>query len=194
MPVSTVLLAAVFLLCCTGALDKTCRRLRISTGGVAALAVLLAILSRLESPAGEHLLAHPAYLAALLAGLLLCWNRRRFPYTLLVAMASGVCAWALQCIYPNVYEPGLLYGIVPAVLGRFLLRGNRQGLLCVLIAPLFFGLLVTAEVWYLFDYVTFALGDPLQFDMMACGAVLYGLLMYLPKPLAKLGRAAEKEG
>lgn len=194
MPVSTVLLAAIFILCCTGALDRTCRRLKISPGGVAAFAVLLGILSPAELPVGERVTLHPAYLAALAAGVGMCWNRPRLLRSLLLSMACGVCAWGMGSLFPNVYEPGLLYGLLPGALGRFLLRGRRQGLLCALIAPLFFGLMVSLEDWYLFDQVRIGLGSPLQFDMQVCGATLYGALLYLPKPGLKPSRTVEKEG
>ena len=74
---------------------------------------------------------------------------------------------------------------LPAVLaGRFLMGGRRRGLLAVLQTPLFFGLIVTVEDWYLFDYAMFALGNALQFDMQISGAVLYALSLALPEKAA----------
>ena len=97
-----------------------------------------------------------------------------------LAVGAAVCsvaAWALRRAFPEFPEPGALLALPAALVGRFFIRNRRGGLLCVLLTPLVYGLIVTFEDWYLFDFVAFAIGGALQLDMQICGAALYALLL-----------------
>lgn len=177
--ISTVLCLAIFILCCTGVLEKTCARFRVSPGSVAALSLLLAGVSSIEFSITEHVSIHVATLLAAFCGVLLCL-RTRCGFAILLAFVCGLGARLLLGAFPQVYEPGALAALPAAILGRFLIHGRRRGLLCTLLSPLFYGLLVTFEDWYLFDFTKFSLGSVLQFDMQLCGAVLYVILLSVP--------------
>lgn len=193
MAISTVLCISAFLLCCTGAAERTCRRLGVCTGSVAALSLLTAALGATDIVISEHVSIQPAVMLLAVCGALLCKRKRMWLHAVLLASACGVAAWVLKCAFPTFYEPGVLFALPAALTGRFFLRGRRQGLLCVLLAPLFLGFIVTVEDWYLFDYVELSLGNALQLDMQVGGATLYALLMAVQKRVAAGRLAAQKE-
>ena len=195
--ISTVLCLAVVILGCTGGLEKTCRRFRVSTGNVVALSLLLAALSSAEFSITEHVSIHVASLLAAICGGLLCL-RRRVGFSILLAFVCALAARLLLGAFPHVYEPGALAALPAAILSRFLIRGRRRGLLCTLLAPLFYGLMIAVEDWYIFDFVHVCLGNALQFDMQLCGVVLYATLLAVPVRALTLrrtpGTMVQKEG
>ncbi len=193
LAISTVLCVSAFILCCTGAAERTSRRLGVCAGSLAALSLLTAALSATDISVSEHIRIQPAVMLLVLFGALLCKRKRAWLHAVLLAFACSVAAWVLQCAFPSFYEPGLLFSLPAALIGRFFLRGRRQGLLCVLLTPLLFGLIVTVEDWYLFDFVELSLGNALQLDMQVGGATLYALLMYVQKRAVARQPTAQKE-
>ena len=148
-------------------------------GSVAALALLLAGVSSIEFSITEHVSIHVATLLAAFCGVLLCLHRR-CGLSVALAFVCGLGARLLLGAFPHVYEPGALAALPAAILGRFLIRGRRRGLLCTLLSPLFYGLMITLEDWYLFDFTKFSFGNMLQFNMQLCGAVFYVILLSVP--------------
>ncbi len=181
MRLSVLLLICLFVLCCTGAMNRTCRRLRVSPGAAAAVGLLLLAASQFSVELLSVTLDIAAFAALLLAaamaaraeGALVCVP---------VSMACGLLAWFLCAVFPSACEPGLLIALPAAFAARFLFPDARRALLVTQLSPLLYGAVVAVEDWYLFDYAFQNIGDAARFDAQICAAALLAALWYIPSP------------
>ena len=187
------MLLAVFILCCTGAADGVCRTLRIRKGGVAALSLLCAALSAFSLTVVRGVSVQPACALLAALGLLFCLRRPETALTVPLAFLCGIFGWLLQRTFPAFFDAALLAALPAALLGRILPIPARQGLLCTLLAPLFFGVVAAIEHWYLFDVFTIFIGDAMQLDMQMCGAFAFGLLCAIRVNKLKKCEVGQKE-
>lgn len=177
---SCVLLLSLFLLCCTGAADRSCKRLRIAPGRLCALSLLLCALLPFSLPlGGDSLLGLAPLLFALLA-LVLCMNAPGTLPALPLALLCAALGYVLTRLAPDFSEPGLLLALASAPPAYLLLRSRRAALLVVTVAPLLSGLFEAARELYYFSYPLFAFGTPVHLDAQIAGAFLLAALWYLP--------------
>lgn len=196
MQLSLLLLLCLVVLCCTGNLDRSAKRLTLRPGSVAAVAVLLALLSAFEWEPFSGITLLPAGL--LLLGFSI-WAARcaADAYTVpLAAFLTGLLSFLLAGAFPDALEPGLLVALPAALLARLFYRNERNaraGLLLTLLSPLFYALFVTLSDWYLFGFVRLTLYDAVQFDAAVSGACLYALFCRIPAPAHKKHVLVQKD-
>lgn len=183
----------IFVLCCTGSCNGICKRLAIPVGSVAAASLLCAALSCFTLPVGSVFSVQPACVLPVAAALLLCRGQRETPVSVLLAFFCGISGWLMQRAYPDFFEIALLTALPAAVLGRILPLPARQGLLCTLLAPFFYGLVAAVESWYLFDGAVLSCGSAQQLDMQICGAFAFSLLTGVRMNKLKKCEAVQKE-
>lgn len=191
MRLSSLLLFCAFMLCCTGVLRRTCKRLGIAPGSLAAASVLLLAASQFSI----KLPAAPLDIAALLAlaaAVALAIRTPRAGFCVPAAMIAGLFSWLLCTAFPSAYEPGALIALPVALMAWGLFRSPRLGLLTAMLAPLCYGAIVAIEDWYLFDSALLSVGDPTRFDAQICSAALLTLLWYVPRPSELVRHAQQK--
>ncbi len=191
MQLSSLLLCCLFVLCCAGVMRRTCARLKIAPGSLAAASLMLLAASRFSLT----LFSSPFGIAVLLTVLTAAALAVRTPHAgfcIPAAMASGLLSWLLCAAFPSAYEPGALIALPAALLAWLLFGSPRLGLLVAVLAPLCHGAIVAIEDWYLFDAALLSVGDPARLDAQICAAALLALLWYLPRPTELVRHAQQK--
>lgn len=194
MKPSSVALACCLILCLTGGLRDAAKRLRVPFFVIPVSCGALLALSRVCVPSGALAGLRAAEpLALLLALIAALKNAKRFLLAAVcVSFACGLVGRLLLSALPNAAESGLLLAL-PSILAAGALFGffpackasaqerdcaaqASAALLITQCAPLFYGVCVMLEDWFLFDLPLQSVASAIRFDAQMIAFALVTLL------------------